>query len=448
MVWIYLDDIFLVAQTPTAVAKHLEMMLADLRAAGMVINEKKSILKPTQVLEHLGFLVDLKQGLLSVPPGKLKMIQKELGKLLTHSTLSCRKMAAILGTTRSFLTAIPCLRAFTDQLVHFVKNEQIGGWDSSFPLPEALRNQVKEIKVLLDKWKGRIFQGQAIVRRLHSDSSQHAWAGVDLTSNQIVHEFWRTENGLHINVKELRAAINTVKSLAKKGEKVALAVDNSVTYAYLKNGGGRVPSLNAILRPFLKWCLENQIQLEITQVSSKEDLADAPSRWQMDRGDYTLNKDLFLALLRKMRTFAKPQVDMFASPGNHQLPKFVSRYPHWEAFMVNALTCPLTDIQNCYANPPWTLIGKWLNRLRENPHLKCMMIAPLWVSAPWWPLLLKLRVKEAPCFKIPPFHGMFQNCQGKSMRAPHWPLICIWLSGNSWRPNKSRLKAETFTWIP
>jgi hypothetical protein len=307
MVWIYLDDIFLVAQSPSMVAKHLEMVLNDLKAAGMVINEKKSILTPTQLVEHLGFLVDLKQGLLSVPPGKLKMIQKELGKLLTHSTLSCRKMAAILGTTRSFLTAIPCLRAFTDQMVHFVKKQQRGGWDSSFPLPEALKSQIKEIKVLLDSWKGRIFQGQAIVRTLHSDSSQHAWAGVDLTSNQIVHEFWRTENGLHINVKELRAAINTVKSLAKKGEKVALAVDNSVTYAYLKNGGGRVPSLNAILRPFLKWCLENQIQLEINQVSSKEDLADAPSRWQMDKGDYTLNRDLFLALLRKIRNFDKPQ---------------------------------------------------------------------------------------------------------------------------------------------
>jgi hypothetical protein len=87
-------------------------------------------------------------------------------------------------------------------------------------------------------------------------------------------------------------------------------------------------------------------------VKSSEDLADGPSRWGQDRGDYALNRNLFQHLLRLMAPIINPQVDMFASPGNHQLPQFVARSPHWQAMEVDALKCPLKNIQSCNANPP------------------------------------------------------------------------------------------------
>ena len=152
-------------------------------------------------------------------------------------------------------------------------------------------------------------------------------------------------------MKELEAAINTVQSLAKFGEHVTLKVDNSVTFAYLTKGGGRIPSLNQLVRPFLRSCMEKQVLLTVQQVKSSEDLADGPSRWAKDRRYYTLDKDLFKWLLRRMNKFATPHVDMFSSPGNHQLPKFVARYPHWQAWEVDALKCPLNKIICCYANP-------------------------------------------------------------------------------------------------
>ena len=52
-----------------------------------------------------------------------------------------------------------------------------------------------------------------------------------------MHEFWRSEKGLHINIKELKASIAAVKSLAKPGETVFLTIDNQVAYSYLKRGG-------------------------------------------------------------------------------------------------------------------------------------------------------------------------------------------------------------------
>ena len=237
--WVYLDDILLVGNSPTAVQKNLNKMLHDLEEAGMMINTKKSHLTPTQQVDHLGFSIDFKEGKLQVPQEKMKTIRKELGKILTHSEMSCRKMAAILGATRAFLMAMPFLRAFSDQMVQFVNQQESQGWDKRLPIPNMLKQQVREMSSIMEFWKGRTFQGKTAVRELHSDSSQEAWAGVDITTGKMVQEFWRDKSVLHINVKELEAAINTVKSLAKPGEHVCLKVDNSVTYWHLMKGGGK-----------------------------------------------------------------------------------------------------------------------------------------------------------------------------------------------------------------
>ena len=153
---------------------------------------------------------------------------------------------------------------------------------------------------------------------------------------------------------------------------------------------------------------------------------------------------LFQTLLAKNSPWIRPKVDMFASPGNHQLGKFVSRYPHWEAVATDALQCPLEQFQEVYARPPWKVIGPWLCRLRDNPHLTCMMITPLWVGASWWPLLLKLQSSKIPAWVGPPYNGMFKNCLGECMQAPKWPPICTIVSGRFYKSKKCRLRSLTF----
>ena len=64
--------------------------------------------------------------------------------------------------------------------------------------------------------------------------------GLDVKNGNFVQEYWRDLASLHINKKELLAAINSVKSLSKKGETVSLTVDNQVVY-YLAKGGEERP---------------------------------------------------------------------------------------------------------------------------------------------------------------------------------------------------------------
>lgn len=62
-----------------------------------------------------------------------------------------------------------------------------------------------------------------------------------MKTGQFVQEVWREKALLHINVKELEAAIHTVKSLYKPVERVLSSVDNQVSYYYLIGGGEDTP---------------------------------------------------------------------------------------------------------------------------------------------------------------------------------------------------------------
>ena len=108
--------------------------------------------------------------------------------------------------------------------------------------------------------------------------------------------------------------------------------------------------------------------------------ADALSRWTFDKEDYTLDRILLLWVKNQFAPWVVPQVDLFASPGNAQLEKIVTRWPHHQALKVDSLKFPLKDLGGVYANPPWTVTQPWLHRLRENPNLKCLLFCPYWVS--------------------------------------------------------------------
>ena len=149
------------------------------------------------------------------------MIRRELGKVVVAENLSCRKMASILGSIRSCLVALPCLRAFTDQFVKFVNFQKSHGWDYLINIPRDLKDQLRELKSVLQNWQGRPFE-KASTKILHSGSSDFVWAGVNTQSGEAVQEFWRQKSSLHIHMKELLAATETLKSLVKPGEKICL----------------------------------------------------------------------------------------------------------------------------------------------------------------------------------------------------------------------------------
>ena len=77
--------------------------------------------------------------------------------MVTKDNLSCRKMASILGQVRSFLVALPFLRAFTDTMCQLVNISTQKGWNHQQKVPSNLKDQLKEIKIVLDNWGETLF---------------------------------------------------------------------------------------------------------------------------------------------------------------------------------------------------------------------------------------------------------------------------------------------------
>ena len=306
----------------------------------------------------------------------------------------------------------------------FVQASKSLGWDTVLQVPQSLKNQVLEIKSLMDSWKGRPFQEKFKVRTFHSDSSTIGWGGLDVDKNQTIQEFWRQDQNLHINVKELIAGVKTIMSLGRPGDHINLCVDNVVAFHYLRKGGGRLQHLNVPLQNLWRWLMTNSVTMTVTLVPSKEQKADYLTRG-LDRGDYTLDMTVYRLVTNLLTPWVRPQWDMFASPGNAKLPLFVSRWNHHQASLTDSLNCPLQGISQCYANLPWKLIGPWLHRLKLHPHLTCLMICPLWVSAPWWPLLIRMQVPHSRAIKVLPREGLFINCLHHPMPPTRWPLLCV-----------------------
>ena len=69
--------------------------------------------------------------------------------------------------------ALPFLRVVTDQLMGFTSLSVEKGWDHQIFIPQALKEQIKELKVLLDPELGRPFHEKA-TKILYSDNSDLA----------------------------------------------------------------------------------------------------------------------------------------------------------------------------------------------------------------------------------------------------------------------------------
>ena len=77
LVFIYLDDILILGDTPKEVQRALDIVSKTLQEAGMLIKFKKSDLQPSQLVTHLGFQIDLKKVCL-LCPHKLKQCRHDL----------------------------------------------------------------------------------------------------------------------------------------------------------------------------------------------------------------------------------------------------------------------------------------------------------------------------------------------------------------------------------
>ena len=81
---IYINDMLLMASSSKLLTEQVHSTLFLLENAGFIIDNKKSLLDPTQEIEFLGMIINSVKMDISLPGEKIKNIRLEAQKLLNH----------------------------------------------------------------------------------------------------------------------------------------------------------------------------------------------------------------------------------------------------------------------------------------------------------------------------------------------------------------------------
>jgi hypothetical protein len=102
-----------------------------------------------------------------------------------------------------------------------------------------------------------------------------------------------------------------------------------------------------------------------------------------------LNKYAFRQINKSL---GAPDVDLFASRLNNQLPRYVSWLPDPGEMAVDAFSI---DWSNWffYAFPPFCLIGKCLQKIKQD-LAHGILVVPYWPTQPWFSVLQAMLVTE------------------------------------------------------
>ena len=86
--------------------------------------------------------------------------------------------------------------------------------------------------------------------------------------------------------------------------------------------------------------------------------------------------------------FQVPDIDMFASRLNKQLPKYASWMPDPESYIID---CMSTSWENTYiyAFPPFNMIWTTINKIEKEAE-KTLITVPMWPTQTWFTRTLEL----------------------------------------------------------
>ena len=394
---VYLDDILLMADTQELLQQHLQLTMSQLTDLGFMLNLKKCILTPCRRLEFLGFIVDSLAFSLYVPQDKIAKIKKECRHLLNKDKVSGRTLAHIIGLLSSVTPAVlqaplhyrglQCLRSKALQQ----STPQNIDYDLTVPLSqEACQDLVWWIEYSFQE--GRPLRWPQPTLTIESDASKRGWGAHSTHQDQTTGGIWNLEEAAHhINWLELKAAFLGLQAFARNLSNVHihLLMDSTVAIAYLNRlGGTRSYALCQLAISIWNWCLQKGITVHADHLLGQLNVrADFASRNWNDYSDWMLDPEVFSQIQEKFGQFS---IDLFASFQNAQLPKFFSWKPNPNALAVDALAQQWNHFEFPYAFPPFALIGRCLQKIREEKVKQVLIIAPVWPAQHWYPLMLQM----------------------------------------------------------
>lgn len=257
---VYLDDwLCLVKGSDLPLARTTRtLILNTLRAAGLTINTEKSHLDFTPSLHHLGFIVDLSNGIFIVPEGRWTRLQELVAAALQSGRVSVRHLSRISGHIVSMSLALGRLSRLFTRVCYLYQGSHSPNFFVS--LGDDLREELKF-------WQGKdrneftspVWRPASVAElgldRVASDAGGEAWGAV--LGNHKAHGYFPLEVRKTSSTKrEMLAALFALHSFGSllKGKQVQMQSDNQAVPRIITNGS-RHPPLNFLALEIF-WCCQ------------------------------------------------------------------------------------------------------------------------------------------------------------------------------------------------
>ena len=394
----YLDDTIIVGKTVQDTERAVKATTNLLSNLGFLIHPEKSCLEPSQKIEFLGFNLNTTEMTVTLPNKKVEEIKEVCSQLLACNRPSIREVARVIG---KLIAALPAsqygplhYRNLETEKIKALKLNR-GHFDRPMVLSEkAKADLVWWIEHVPSAYKPIIRERPKI--EICTDASGDGWGATE--GNSRTGGRWNSQELAlakrnEINYLEMLAALFGLKAYCSqiRDAHILVRMDNTTAVAYVNNmGGTKSPQCNKMAQQIWEWCSDRSIWITASYLPGSQNVdADFMSRKFNDNIEWMLNRDIFSEIVQR---FGKPDIDLFASRINTQLPVYVSWKPDPSAWAIDAFSLDWGNL-NFYAFPPFNLISKCLQKIRSD-RAQGLLVVPNWPTQPWFPILHDLLLEE------------------------------------------------------
>ena len=392
----YIDDQYLQGKTQQKCIANVIAAITLFENLGLVIHPEKSVIVPQQRLVFLGFIIDSVLMTVSLTQDKITKIKTLLSSLLENSCcVKIRELAKVIGHLISSLPGVKYGALYYRNLemnkVAALKLAK-GNFEETMCISH---NGISE----LNWWLCNLDSSCNTIRcppvdvTLYSDASLQGW-GAAMNKKSTGGMWLPTESEHHINYLELLAAFFALQCFhsSLSGKHVKIMIDNTSAVFQINNMGTcHSEECNSLVVQIWEFCISHNIPwLTAAHIpGSSNVIADGESRhFHSQDTEWMLNSQLLTRALRTLNF--QPEIDLFASRLNKQLPVFCSFRPDPEASFKTAFTISWAN-KKLYCFPPFSCISQVLQKIIQD-QTTCVVVVPDWPTQAWYPLLTSLLI--------------------------------------------------------
>ena len=392
---LYVDDLILMTR-PSQVTDHKDLVLDTFSDLGLSINYDKSSLTPAKSCSYLGYIIDSRgpdnKPWLYIPGDKIRNLKKDIIRYLKRGTIPARALAKICGIGISMSRAILPGKLKLRHLYSLLRTKR--SWTDILQLTKDAWDQLEWWLISLHTWNGSPLTSDPVKYQLWTDSSGGGWGAVLLESE--ASGVWPPDIAKEdINFKELLTIFYALFCFKDtiRNTRIQVFCDSVTAVSYVRNMGGPITKLSDLAESVWACAIRLNVQLDVCHIGGRFNIhADRLSRLNPQH-EWQLNPSVF----RQLDAMWGPHtIDRFASMTTTHLSLYNSRFIDPLTSGVDALSQTDQSAENNFVNLPFRLLAKVLKTVIKTKAI-ATIVAPLWPSQPWWPLLQSMLI-------APPLH--------------------------------------------